>query len=111
MNQTEQMKHDEERLEQLYWEFDQARKKSGEERLHFKGFMRGYASHIAATKQALAAEPAKLVRLTEDEAKKAYRKGEQAAITRGIQSASHWLGLAEVMDAMIAKNGGAHATD
>ena len=46
MNQNDQMQHDEERLEQLYWEFDQARKQSGEERLHFKGFLRGYASHV-----------------------------------------------------------------
>lgn len=41
-------KHDEELLEQLYWEFDQSRK-SGDERLKFKGKLRWYASKYAET--------------------------------------------------------------
>ena len=41
------MTHDEDLLEQLYWEFDAARAKSGEERLRFKGFMRAYATKCA----------------------------------------------------------------
>ena len=38
--------HDEDLLEQLYWEFDDRRQKTGEERLAFKGKMRFYASEV-----------------------------------------------------------------
>lgn len=37
--------HDEDLLEQLFWEFD-AERKSGEERLRFKGFLRAYAQRM-----------------------------------------------------------------
>ena len=40
----EPVEHDEDLLERLYWEFDRQRKKTGEERLAFKGKMRFYAS-------------------------------------------------------------------
>ena len=40
--------HDEDLLEQLYWDFDSQRKKTGEERLAFKGKMRSYASAVLA---------------------------------------------------------------
>lgn len=40
-----QVCHDEDLLEQLFWEFD-AERKSGEERLRFKGFMRAYAQRM-----------------------------------------------------------------
>ena len=38
--------HDEELLEQMYWEFDDQRRRTGEERLAFKGKMRSYASEF-----------------------------------------------------------------
>lgn len=38
------MEHDEDLLEQLYWEFDQQRKVSGDERLVFKNKLRFYAN-------------------------------------------------------------------
>lgn len=38
--------HDEELLEQMYWEFDGQRRRTGEERLAFKGKMRSYASEF-----------------------------------------------------------------
>lgn len=40
------LEHDEDLLEQLYWEFDDRRQKTGEERLAFKGKMRFYASEV-----------------------------------------------------------------
>ena len=40
--------HDEDLLEQLYWEFDAQRKKTGDERISFKGKMRFYADQIRA---------------------------------------------------------------
>ena len=46
MMKTAEEKHDEELLEQIYWEFDDA-KKSGDERLKFKSKLRWYASHFA----------------------------------------------------------------
>lgn len=45
----EPVAHDEDWLEQMYWEFDSERKKSGEERLRFKGFMRAYGTRFANT--------------------------------------------------------------
>ena len=42
----EPVAHDEDLLEQLYWDFDSQRKKTGEERLAFKGKMRSYASEF-----------------------------------------------------------------
>lgn len=42
--EQEPVAHDEDLLERLYWEFDRQRKKTGEERLAFKGKMRFYAS-------------------------------------------------------------------
>ena len=42
--QAEPVAHDEDLLERLYWEFDHQRKKTGEERMAFKGKMRFYAS-------------------------------------------------------------------
>lgn len=42
----EPMAHDEDLLERLYWDFDSQRKKTGEERLAFKGKMRSYASEF-----------------------------------------------------------------
>lgn len=47
------IKHDEELLEQLYWEFDSQRNKSGDERLAFKGKLRFYAQSIAKRKPVL----------------------------------------------------------
>lgn len=41
-------RHDEDKLEQLYWEFKEASDKTGEERLRFKGFMQAYANDFAA---------------------------------------------------------------
>lgn len=41
------LEHDEDWLEQMYWEFDAARQKSGDERLRFKGFMRAYGTKCA----------------------------------------------------------------
>ena len=38
--------HDEDLLEQMYWEFDDQRRRTGEERLTFKGKMRSYASEF-----------------------------------------------------------------
>ena len=38
--------HDEDLLEQMYWEFDDQRRRTGEERLAFKGKMRSYASEF-----------------------------------------------------------------
>ena len=43
--------HDEDLLEQLYWEFDAQRKKTGDERISFKGKMRFYADQIAPVAQ------------------------------------------------------------
>lgn len=43
-SEQEPVAHDEDLLERLYWEFDRQRKKTGEERLAFKGKMRFYAS-------------------------------------------------------------------
>ena len=37
---------DEDMLEQLYWEFDHQRAKSGEERLNFKGKLRTYGIYL-----------------------------------------------------------------
>lgn len=45
------MKHDEDLLEQLYWEFDQARKCGGGERLIFKSKLRAYAVQCAQLNQ------------------------------------------------------------
>ena len=42
----EPVAHDEDLLEQLYWELDSQRKKTGDERLAFKGKMRFYASEF-----------------------------------------------------------------
>ena len=44
----EPVAHDEDLLERLFWEFDGQRKKTGEERLAFKGKMRFYASEFRA---------------------------------------------------------------
>lgn len=49
--QGEPVAHDEDWLERMYWEFDAARAKSGEERLRFKGFMRAYGTRCAAPQQ------------------------------------------------------------
>lgn len=38
------MEHDEDLLEQLYWEFDNQRKRSGDERFTFKAKVRLYAT-------------------------------------------------------------------
>lgn len=43
---NQQPEHDEDLLEQLYWEFDHQRQKTGEERMAFKGKMRFYASEV-----------------------------------------------------------------
>ncbi len=43
----EPMKHDEDLLEQLFWEFDQEYKRSGDIRWVFKGKMRWYAQKYA----------------------------------------------------------------
>ena len=40
--------HDEDLLEQLFWQFDEHRKRSGEERLTFKSKLRFYASKMNA---------------------------------------------------------------
>lgn len=40
------MQHDEDLIEQLFWEFDKARKVSGDERLAFKSKLRFYANHF-----------------------------------------------------------------
>lgn len=45
------MTHDEDLLEQLFWEFDEQRKRSGDERMAFKGKMRFYAKRIAGTER------------------------------------------------------------
>ena len=44
--EQEPVVHDEELLEQMYWEFDGQRRRTGEERLAFKGKMRSYASEF-----------------------------------------------------------------
>lgn len=44
--EQEPVVHDEELLEQMYWEFDGQRSRTGEERLAFKGKMRSYASEF-----------------------------------------------------------------
>lgn len=41
------IKHDEDLLEQLYWDFDHERNKHGDERMKFKGKLRFYAQHVA----------------------------------------------------------------
>lgn len=53
----EPVAHNEDWLEKMYWEFDAARAKSGEERLRFKGFMRAYGTKCASTTPP-AAQPA-----------------------------------------------------
>lgn len=113
MNQNDQIQHDEERLEQLYWEFDKARKQSGEERWHFKGFMRGYAAHVKKTPKNEhdsndVLKRAPMVKLTDDSLISIYlackaewkttnkRQRERIAIMFGNA----------LQDAMIKKNGG-----
>ena len=44
--EQEPVAHDEELLEQMYWEFDDQRRRTGEERLTFKGKMRTHASEF-----------------------------------------------------------------
>lgn len=41
------MKHDEDSLEQLFWDFDTVSKRSGDIRLSFKGAVRKYAALLA----------------------------------------------------------------
>lgn len=43
----QQLKHDEDLLEQLFWEFDKEYKRSGDIRFVFKGKMRWYAQKYA----------------------------------------------------------------
>lgn len=43
---SSELQHDEDLLEQLYWEMDTQRKKTGDERLAFKGKLRFYANAI-----------------------------------------------------------------
>lgn len=107
MNQQDQMREALRKsftLGQRYWQqadsdYESEHKKSDE--THQK-----YRQLVEETLQALAAEPAPLVRLTEEEAKAAYQSGIDESENRGIQSAAHWLGLKTVMDAMERVNGG-----
>ena len=96
-----------------------------DERWHFKGFMRGYASHIAATEQALNHTPDtgkmadhigdanKMVRLTDEFLIETYLlcKAEWKATNKRQRERIAVMFGKAVMDAMIAKNGGSHATD
>lgn len=45
---NEPFAHDEELLEQLYWDFDHESSKGGQDRLVFKGKLRFYAEHVAS---------------------------------------------------------------
>ena len=128
MNQNDQIQHDEEKLEQLYWEFDKARKQSGEERWHFKGLMRGYAAHVnepskienesddVLTKAGNVnhnPDTGKMVRLTDDSLISIYLacKAEWKTTNKRQRQRIALIFGNAIMDAMIKKNGGAHATD